>query len=229
MRRKLLIVDDEQHICELIKAYFKDEYDITIVYDGQAALAEFRHNTYDLIILDIMLPGQNGWDVCRAIRKEKDTPIIMLTAKGEDIDKIIGLELGADDYVTKPFNPRELLARAKAIMRRRQVVREENPQVIEYPGIMVNNFTRLARINGQDLDLTVKEFDLLWLMVNNPGLVFSREQLIQKIWGYDFLGDSRAIDSTVKRLRRKLESVAGAPYFIHTVWGVGYRFEVPKS
>jgi len=228
-RNSILVVDDEEHICELIKTFLSEEFDLTIAHDGQAALVKFRQSLFDLVILDIMLPGLNGWDVCRRIRQEKNTPIIMLTAKGEDVDKILGLELGADDYVTKPFNPRELLARVKAVLRRIKGPMEEIPQIIEYPGIVVNNSTRQAKVNGQELELTPKEFDLLWVFVSNPGIVFSREHLIQKVWGFDYLGDTRAIDSTIKRLRRKLETVHKAPVFIQTVWGVGYKFEVPAS
>ncbi len=224
---KVLVVDDEESICELIKTYFDDDFDITIAYDGQTALTKFKQGQFGLVILDIMLPGLNGWDVCRQIRQMGDTPIIMLTARGEDLDKILGLELGADDYVTKPFNPRELLARAKAILRRSKGPKEDTPQLIEYPGIVINNSTHQVIILGQELELTPKEFELLWLFASNPGMVFSREQIIQKVWGFDYLGDTRAIDSTIKRLRRKLESSPEAPCFIQTVWGVGYKFEVP--
>ena len=224
---KVLIVDDEESICELIKTYFDDDFDIIIAYDGQTALIKYKQSQFDLVILDIMLPGLNGWDVCRQIRQMGDTPIIMLTARGEDLDKILGLELGADDYVTKPFNPRELLARAKAILRRSKGSKEVTPKLIEYPGIVINNSTHQVIILGQELELTPKEFELLWLFASNPGMVFSREQIIQKVWGFDYLGDTRAIDSTIKRLRRKLESSPEAPCFIQTVWGVGYKFEVP--
>lgn len=226
-KTKVLVVDDEEHICELVKAYFSEEFDISVAHNGQAALTKYKQGKFDLVILDIMLPELNGWEVCRRIRQEGDTPIIMLTAKGEDIDKILGLELGADDYVTKPFNPRELLARAKAVLRRFKGPREENSQIIEYPGIFINNSTHQVNVNGQDLELTSKEFDLLWLFASNPGMVFSREHLIQKVWSFDYLGDTRTIDSTVRRLRRKLDYVPGAPFFIQTVWGVGYKFEVP--
>ena len=226
MNMSVLVVDDEEHICELVKTYLKDEFDITTAHDGQTALALFEDKRFDLVILDIMLPGLSGWEVCRYIRKRGNTPIIMLTAKGEDIDKILGLELGADDYVTKPFNPRELLARVKAVLRRFIGAKEDSIQVLEYPGIALNRETHKVIVNQINLDLTAKEFDLLWLFANNPGMVFSREQLIQKIWGYDYMGDTRAIDNAIKRLRRKLESVEGAPLFIHTVWGVGYKFEV---
>jgi two-component system response regulator ResD len=226
-KNKVLVVDDEESICELIKTYFDDDFDITIAYDGQTALTKFKQSQFDLVILDIMLPGLNGWDACRQIRQLGDTPIIMLSARGEDLDKILGLELGADDYVTKPFNPRELLARAKVILRRSKGSKEVTPQLIEYPGIVINNSAHQVIMLGQELELTPKEFELLWLFTSNPGMVFSREQLIQKVWGFDYLGDTRAIDSTIKRLRRKLESSPEAPCFIQTVWGVGYKFEVP--
>lgn len=225
-RPKILVVDDEEHICELVKAYLSDEFDITPVYEGPAALAKFRENRFDLVILDIMLPGLSGWDICRQIRQLGDTPIIMLTAKDDEFDKILGLELGADDYVTKPFNPRELLARVKAVLRRFKRGREENIEIIKHPGITVNKPARQVTVNGENLDVTPKEFDLLWLFASNPGMVFNREHIIQKVWGYEYMGETRAIDNTIKRLRRKLEAVPGAPIFIHTVWGVGYKFEV---
>ena len=150
----------------------------------------------------------------------------MLTAKDDEFDKILGLELGADDYVTKPFNPRELLARVKAVLRRFKGGQEENNEIIEHPGIAVNKAARQVTVNGENLDVTPKEFDLLWLFASNPGMVFNREHIIQKVWGYDYMGETRAIDNTIKRLRRKLEAVPGAPIFIHTVWGIGYKFEV---
>lgn len=226
MKMSVLVVDDEEHICELVKTYLKDEFDITTANDGQTALELFEDKRFDLVILDIMLPGLSGWEVCRSIRKKGNTPIIMLTAKDEDIDKILGLELGADDYVTKPFNPRELLARVKAVLRRFTGTREDSVKVLEYQGIAINRETHKVFVNQTNIDLTAKEFDLLWIFANNPGMVLSREQLIQKIWGYDFMGETRAIDNAIKRLRRKLESVEEAPLFIHTVWGVGYKFEV---
>jgi len=223
---KVFIVEDEKHICELIKTYLTEEFDVLSAHDGEQALAIYRKGRFDLLILDIMLPGMSGWDICRQVRQIDNTPIIMLTAKDDEFDKILGLELGADDYVTKPFNPRELLARVKAVLRRFKGGREENLDIIEHPGITVNKVTRQVNVNGEDLDVTPKEFDLLWLFVSNPGMVFNREHIIQKVWGYDYIGETRAIDNTIKRLRRKLEAVPGAPMFIHTVWGVGYKFEV---
>lgn len=223
---KILVVDDEEHICELIKTYFIGEFEVITVYDGQTAIDKFKQGHFDLVILDIMLPGLSGWDVCRQIRQLGNTPVIMLTAKADEVDKIVGLELGADDYVTKPFNPRELLARAKAILRRVGGTREENIKIIEYPGIRINKTTFTTMICGKAIDLTPKEFELLWLFASNPGMVFNREHLIQKIWGFDYLADTRAIDNAIKRLRRKLESVEGAPFYIQTVWGLGYKFEV---
>ena len=229
-RNKILVVDDEEHICELIKSYFSDDYDVSISLNGKDALAVFEQVKFNLVILDIMLPEISGWEVCKGIRRKSEVPIIMLTAKGEDIDKIVGLELGADDYVTKPFNPRELLARVKAVLRRfSNSTSDGKTEVIEYPGIKLNNLIPSVKVNGKNIELTPKEFELLWLFASNPGIVFSREQIIQKVWGYDFLGDTRAIDSTIKRLRRKLEADNDAPYFIQTVWGWGYKFEVPKD
>ncbi len=225
---KILIVEDEENICQLIQAYLNDEFETTFAYDGGLALTKFEVGDIDLVILDIMLPVLSGWEVCRRIRAKSDIPIIMLTAKDEALDKIVGLEIGADDYVTKPFDPRELLARVKAVLRRYKGNREDFPDKVEYPGLLINNATRKVYVNAQELDLTLKEFELLWLFATNPGIAFSREHLIQKVWGYDYLGASRAIDSTVKRLRRKLEAVAGGAVFIQTIWGLGYKFEVPK-
>lgn len=228
--KKLLVVDDEKHICELVRAYFSDDFEVIAVFDGNSAVEIFSRESFDLVILDIMLPGIDGWEICRYVRSKGDTPIIMLTAKDEDIDKILGLELGADDYVTKPFNPRELLARAKAVLRRFGGSNKQNATgIIEYPGIRINNATHQVLVCGQEIELTPKEYDVLSFFANNSGLVLSREQLIQKVWGFDFLGETRTIDSTIKRLRRKLEAVPEAPCFITTVWGIGYKFEVPKS
>lgn len=226
---RVFIVDDEKHICELLQTYLSEEFDVLAVHDGKQALAVYRKGRFDLLILDIMLPGMSGWDICRQVRQRDDTPIIMLSAKDDDVDKILGLELGADDYMTKPFNPRELIARVKAVLRRFNSKREGVSQLIEYPGIIIDRDSRRVVVDGQELDLTPKEFDLLWLFASNPNIVLSREQLVQKVWGYDYMGDTRTIDNTVKRLRRKLESVPSAPLFIHTVWGVGYRFEVPAE
>ncbi|MFZ5944068.1 MAG: response regulator transcription factor [Bacillota bacterium] len=224
-KNNVLVVDDEENICDLVTTYLKEDFIVTKVHDGKRALYKFRHQQFDLIILDLMLPELNGWDFCKEVRKHSNIPIIMLTAKDNDLDKLLGLELGADDYITKPFNPRELVARTKAVMRRFK--QSEESEVIQYPGISINKSSFEVQVNAENLELTPKEFDLLWIFASNPSLVFRREQLLRKVWSYDYLGDSRAVDNTIKRLRRKLESIAGAPIYIKTVWGVGYKFEVP--
>ncbi len=228
-KKQLLIVDDEEHICNLLSLYLSDDFKITTANDGQAALSAFFEKKFDLIVLDIMLPGLSGWELCRKIRKTTDTPVIMLTAKDDPYDKILGLELGADDYITKPFNPGELLARVKAVLRRFNSASAENFQIIKYPGIFLNKETFKVEILEQPLELTPKEFSLLWFFASNPGIVLQRENIMQRVWGFDYMGDTRTIDNTIKRLRRKLESVPGAPLYIQTVWGLGYKFEVPRD
>lgn len=228
-KKKLLVVDDEEHICNLVNLYLSDDFNITLAYDGQSALSAFLQEPFDLIVLDIMLPGLSGWELCRKIRQVTDTPVIMLTAKDDPYDKILGLELGADDYITKPFIPGELLARVKAVLRRFNSTPAENLQIIMYPGIFLNKATYKAEILNQSLELTSKEFNLLWFFASNPGIVLQRENIMLRVWGFDYMGDTRAIDNTIKRLRRKLESVSGAPLYIQTVWGLGYRFVVPQD
>ncbi|KTE92447.1 two-component system response regulator [Desulfitobacterium hafniense] len=228
-KKQLLIVDDEEHICNLVSLYLSDEFHITKVYDGHTALSVFVEKKFDLIVLDIMLPGLNGWELCRRIRMLSDTPVIMLTAKDDPHDKILGFDLGADDYVTKPFNPGELLARAKAVLRRFNSASSEEPQIIKYPGFVLNKETFKVEILGQLLELTAKEFSLLWFFASNPGIVLQRENIMLKVWGFDYMGDTRTIDNTIKRLRRKLESVPEAPVYIQTVWGLGYKFEVDRN
>ncbi len=228
-KKKILVVDDEEHICNLVNLYLSDDFNITLAYDGQSALSAFFQKPFDLVVLDIMLPGLSGWELCRKIRQVTNTPVIMLTAKDDSYDKILGLELGADDYITKPFNPGELLARVKAVLRRFNSAPAENLQIIEYPGIYLNNATFKTEILNQPLELTSKEFHLLWFFASNPGIILQRETIMLRVWGFDYMGDTRAIDNTIKRLRRKLESVPGAPLYIQTVWGLGYKFVVPQD
>ncbi len=225
MKETILVVDDDRNICELIKMYLEDEYTVEVVHDGGSVIEKIKQTNPVLVILDIMLPVKNGLEVCKEIRQQRDIPIIMLTAKGEEIDKILGLELGADDYITKPFSPREMAARVKAVMRRARPA-EKKEQVLRFPGFVIDMECHQVMVNGEQVELTPKEFELLWLMAANPGKVFTREKLIEDVWGYNFYGDTRAVDSQVKRLRRKLESIPGAPVYIHTVWGIGYKFEV---
>ncbi len=223
----ILVVDDDKNICELIKMYLEDEFNVEIAHDGTGITETIRKTSPVLVILDIMLPVKNGWELCREIREEWDIPIIMLTAKGEETDKVLGLELGADDYITKPFSPRELTARVKAVLRRSRSG-DGKAQALRFPGLVLDPESRQAKINGKSIELTPKEFELILLMASNPGRVFSRESLLDKVWGYDFDGDTRAVDSQVKRLRKKLEASPDSPSYIHTVWGIGYKFEVQQ-
>ncbi len=224
----ILVVDDEDHIRELVRLYLEREgYTVAMARDGEEALDKIRKQSPQLVILDIMLPKLDGWDVCRETRKFSQVPVIMLTAKGEEFDKVLGLELGADDYLTKPFSPRELVARVRAILRR--TVADE-PQaadnVISIPGLTINQLSREVLVNGQETALTPKEFDLLWFLAGNPGKVFTREQLLTAVWGYDYYGDLRTVDTHIKRVREKVERYGGGSYHIRTIWGVGYKFEV---
>jgi DNA-binding response OmpR family regulator len=223
----ILVVDDEEHIRELVRLYLeKDGYKVSMAGDGLEAVQKAKAESPQLIILDIMLPKLDGWDVCREVRKFADTPIIMLTAKGEEFDKVLGLELGADDYLTKPFSPRELVARIKAILRRSATEEPaKDESVIVIPGLVINQSSREVNVNGQEVMLTPKEFDLLWFLAKNTGKVFTREQLLTAIWGYDYYGDMRTVDTHIKRLREKVEK-DGQPYHVRTIWGVGYKFEV---
>jgi DNA-binding response OmpR family regulator len=224
---KILIIDDDINICELLRLYLeKDGFEAEVVTDGLKALDAFNAIQPDLVLLDIMLPGMDGWQICREIRKDSLTPIIMLTAKGEEFDKLLGLEMGADDYITKPFSPREVLARVKAVLRRMHELNPEDKSahlVVGNLDIDMNAFT--IKLNGHHVPCTPKETEILWTLASNPGMVFSREHLLQSIWGYDFLGDTRAVDSHIKRIRAKLCNPDNN-WDIRTVWGVGYRFEV---
>ena len=225
MSDTILVVDDDPNICELIKMYLEDDFQVEIANDGRGIPEKIRKICPILVILDIMLPVKNGWELCREIRQEWDIPIIMLTAKGDEMDKVLGLELGADDYITKPFSPREMTARVKAVLRRSRSGGSK-AQVLRFPGLVLDIESRQVKVDGNPVDFTPKEFDLLLLMASNSGRVFSRESLLDKIWGYDFDGDTRAVDSQVKRLRKKLEISPDNPSYIHTVWGIGYKFEV---
>ncbi|WP_058486904.1 response regulator transcription factor [Defluviitalea phaphyphila] len=227
MGNKVLVVDDEKLIVKGIK--FSLEQDNLIVdaaYDGEEALEKAKNNNYDLIILDVMLPKIDGLNVCQQIRGFSDVPIIMLTAKGEDMDKIMGLEYGADDYITKPFNILELKARIKAILRRVNHIENGNDKKkLKINGLEIEMNSRRVFINGKEVNLTAKEFDMLELFASNPGKVYSRESLLNTIWGYDYPGDIRTVDVHVRRLREKIEKNPSQPEYIHTKWGVGYYFK----
>ncbi len=226
MEDKILIVDDEKNIVELIKFHLKKEnYRVIEAYKGKDAIDLFKKEKPDLIILDVMLPDMGGFEVCKNIRKESKVPIIMLTAKGEEIDKILGFELGADDYITKPFSPRELLARIKAILKRTRTTNVDTNQIQLGP-FKVNVNRREIYKNDVLLELKPKEFDLLKLFIMNPGRVFTRQYLLEQIWGYDYLGDTRTVDVHIRRLRQKIEDNAKNATYIKTIHGVGYKFVI---
>ena len=224
---RVLIADDDVHVHQSLSTYFRREgYQTLSAYDGEDAIRQVRASRPDMCLLDIMMPKMDGLVVCREVRKFSTLPIIMLTAKGEEFDKLLGLELGADDYITKPFSPREVLARVKAVLRRMHELREEEKSkhlVVSNLDIDMGAF--IVKLGGQVVPCTPKEIEILWTLASNPGMVFSREHLLQSIWGYDFLGDTRAVDSHIKRIRAKLCQM-GNPWDIKTVWGVGYRFEI---
>ena len=224
---KILVVDDEKLIVKGIKFSLEQEgWEVDAAYDGEEALNLAGAKEYDVILLDVMLPIFDGLEVCRQIRQTSTVPIIMLTAKGEDMDKIMGLEYGADDYVTKPFNILELKARIKAILRRAaQNNQEQNKKTIEIEELRLEINSRRVFISEEEVNLTAKEFDMLALLANSPGKVFSRDQLLDTIWGYDYPGDVRTVDVHVRRLREKIEVNPGQPEYIHTKWGVGYYFK----
>ncbi|MGB9638066.1 MAG: response regulator transcription factor [bacterium] len=229
MEAKILIVDDEKNIVELIKFHLKKEnYKVIEAYKGKDALDLFRKEKPDLIILDVMLPDMGGFEICKNIRKESKVPIIMLTAKGEEIDKILGFELGADDYITKPFSPRELLARIKAVLKRTRSTNIDTNQIQLGP-FKINVNRREIYKNDVLLELKPKEFDLLKLFITNPGRVFTRQYLLEQIWGYDYLGDTRTVDVHIRRLRQKIEDNAKNATYIKTVHGVGYKFVIEEE
>ncbi len=222
---RVLVVDDDSNICELIRLYLEKEgFIVTISYDGKKALDAFREQAPDIVILDIMLPGMDGWQVCREIRRMSAIPIIMLSAKDETFNKVLGLELGADDYMVKPFEPKELIARIRAVLRRYDK-QEEAPQQVVFPGLVINKSTYSVKLNGNEIEMPPKELELLYFLASSPNKVFTREQLLENVWGFDFYGDTRTVDVHIKRLREKFEP-GDYKWQIKTVWGVGYKFEV---
>ena len=227
MQYKILIVDDDANICELLRLYLeKDGFDTGVANDGEQAVEYASKYSPDLILLDIMLPKLDGWQVCREIRKTSETPIIMLTAKGETFDKILGLELGADDYVSKPFDTKEVIARIKAVLRRTNDS-DKGSQISEvrYDKLRINLTNYELEVNGVKIDTPPKELELIYHLASNPNRVYTRDQLLDEVWGFDYYGDSRTVDVHVKRLREKLENVSDE-WSLKTVWGVGYKFEV---
>lgn len=224
----MLVVDDEKLIVKGIRfSLEQDGMEVDCAYDGEEALNMVKDKEYDIILLDLMLPKLNGLEVCQQIREFSNVPIVMLTAKGEDMDKILGLEYGADDYITKPFNILEVKARIKAIMRRtvKQTAVEEKAKVVEAGNLKLDCESRRVFINGKEINLTAKEFDVLELLVFNPNKVYSRENLLNIVWGYEYPGDVRTVDVHIRRLREKIESNPSDPKYVHTKWGVGYYFQ----
>ncbi len=226
MATKVLVADDDLNIVKLIRLYLeKEDYEVCTAHNGKDALDVFKRVNPAIVILDIMMPEMDGNEVCREIRKSSDVPIIMLTAKGETFDKVLSLELGADDYIVKPFEMKELIARMKAILRRSEGKNAPNGECVSFDKLEVNLTNYELKIDGRILEIPPKELELLYFLASNPNRVFTREQLLEKVWGFDYFGDSRTVDVHIKRLREKLEGVE-ANWQLKTVWGVGYKFEV---
>lgn len=228
MEKRVLVVDDEKLIVKGIRFSLEQEgMSVDCAYDGEEAVEYAKNNEYDIILLDLMLPKLGGLEVCQQIREFSDVPIVMLTAKGEDMDKILGLEYGADDYITKPFNILEVKARMKAIMRRarKAPVAEEKAKIVEVADLKLDCESRRVFISGKEINLTAKEFDVLELLAFNPNKVYSRENLLNIVWGYEYPGDVRTVDVHIRRLREKIEANPSEPRYVHTKWGVGYYFQ----
>ncbi|MBQ8203375.1 MAG: response regulator transcription factor [Clostridia bacterium] len=226
-RQKILIVDDDVNICELLRLYLeKDGFETCVVNDGGEAVKKSEQYSPDLILLDIMLPVLDGWQVCREIRKKSNTPIIMLTAKGETFDKILGLELGADDYISKPFDTKEVIARIKAVLRRAgEGEKDSDIKQVKYDKLIINLTNYELIVDGKQVDTPPKELELLYHLASNPNRVYTRDQLLDEVWGFDYYGDSRTVDVHIKRIREKLEDIS-CEWSLKTVWGVGYKFEL---
>lgn len=222
---KIMVVDDDKNICELLRLYLEKEgYEVIIAGNGKQALELFKDTSPDLTLLDVMMPELDGWQVCREIRKQSDSPIIMLTAKGEVFDKILGLELGADDYVVKPFDAKEVMARVKAVLRRSGAQDAHKKREVKFDGLYINMENYELRVNGKQIDTPPKEMELIYHLASNPNRVYTRDQLLDEVWGFEYYGDSRTVDVHVKRLREKLDGVSDQ-WTLKTVWGVGYKFE----
>lgn len=224
--QNILIADDNNQITSVLEEYaLKEGFNVTVVHDGEEALKAFKSQHFDVLLLDVMMPLLDGFSVCREIRKTSNVPILMITARGEDYEKIMGLEIGADDYIVKPFSPGEVFARVKAVLRRIGS-NEKSAQIFTYDNLVVNLDDYTVTVDGHAVMLTKKELELLWTLANSKGHVFSRETLLNALWGYDYYGDSRTVDSHIKRLRAKLDRLEHPTWGIKTIWGVGYRFEV---
>ena len=224
---KVLIADDNKQIVSILSEYCKkNNFTVSTVFDGEAALKEIEENEFDIILLDVMMPKKDGFDICREVRTFSNVPIIMITARGEDYEKIMGLEIGADDYIVKPFSPGEIIARINAILRRITPKNDESAKIFIYDNLEIdlNNFT--VKINDEIISLTKKEIEILWTLATNQNKVFTRENLLDLIWGFDYFGESRTVDTHIKRLRAKLDNYKHEKWNIKTIWGVGYKFDV---
>lgn len=222
----VLIADDNRQITSILEEYAKREgYATLIAYDGVEALSLFETHQPDVVLLDVMMPKKNGFDVCRAIRERSRVPVILVTARSDDFDKIMGLDIGADDYIVKPFSPQEVMARVRAVLRRMEQVPEDKQTEFTFDTLHISLADYVVRISGKEIPLTKKELEILWTLVTHPSKVFSRDNLLNSLWGYDYLGDSRTVDSHIKRLRAKLDKEPHERWEIRTIWGVGYKFE----
>ncbi|WP_078060433.1 response regulator transcription factor [Desulfotomaculum copahuensis] len=225
---RILVVDDEEPVCALVRMYLENEgFPVETAGDGEEALSRVKSGYIRLVLLDLMLPGLDGWTVCREIRKFSPVPIIMLTAKGEEFDRVMGLELGADDYMAKPFSPRELVARVKAVLRRTEQAGARERTLLIYPGLTIDCNANRVEVSGREVQLAPKEFELLCFLASRPRRVFTRDYLLEKVWDYNYTGDGRTVDTHIKRLREKLKTESGRSY-LKTVWGKGYKFEVTE-
>lgn len=225
-KQTIMVVDDDPNIAQLVKLYLEKEgFDVSVETRGDDAMAAFQKNPPSLMLLDVMLPGLDGWQVCRGIRQMSNIPIIMLTAKDETFDKVLGLELGADDYVTKPFEGKELVARVKAVLRR-AAPGESEKNTLSFPGLTISLEKYEVHFQGKLIEMPPKELEVLYFLASHQNRVFTREQLLEQVWGFDFFGDSRTVDVHIKRLREKLQGSESLGWQIRTVWGVGYKFEV---
>ncbi len=223
----MLIADDNRQITSILEEYAKSEgYDVKIAFDGKAAIDAFNKYNPDIVLLDVMMPQMDGFEVCREIRKQSNVPIIMITARGEDFERIMGLDIGADDYIVKPFSPGEVMARVRAIMRRLMSEDKKSNQIFSYDNLQINIDDYVVTINGKNISLTKKEIEILWTLAANKNKVFTRDNLLNSLWGYDYYGDNRTVDSHIKRLRSKLDEFEHENWEIKTIWGVGYKFEV---
>jgi DNA-binding response OmpR family regulator len=223
----MLIADDNRQITSILEEYAKNEgFEVKISFNGREALRSFEKYNPDIVLLDVMMPEMDGFEVCREIRKQSNVPIIMITARGEDFERIMGLDIGADDYIVKPFSPAEVMARVRAIMRRIMIDDKKASQVFSYDNMKINMNDYIVTIDNKNVSLTKKEIEILWTLVSNRNKVFTRDNLLNSLWGYDYFGDNRTVDSHIKRLRSKLDEFEHVNWDIKTIWGVGYKFEV---